>query len=57
MIHPIHLALLTGDPGTVKGVPIFISKSDHDLEQNFWEVLMELLLWLPFIDCFTHKKN
>ena len=58
MIHPIHLALLTGDLGTVKGVPLFyLSKPGHDLEQNFWEVLMELLLWLPFIDRFCTQEK
>ena len=58
MIHPIHLALLTGDLGTVKRYTHFyLSKPGHDLEQNFWEVLMELLLWLPFIDRFLHARK
>ena len=35
----------------------YLSKSGHDLEQNFWEVPMELLLWLPFIDRFLHARK
>ena len=55
---PYSLSTLNWGPwGSKRCTHFYLSKPGHDLEQNFWEVLMELLLWLPFIDRFCTQEK